>query len=80
MSASDAFTQPILFIRMLFNSYVKYFSKYITGMLGSELAWSEVVLPGYLVIIMFIPLCVVAFWRKITTKLTANARFCLLYP
>ncbi len=45
---------------MLFNSYTHYSGKYLTGLLGSELSWSEYVLPGFLVIIMFIPLLLVA--------------------
>ena len=60
MSASDAFTHPLTFIKMLFNSYTHYSGKYLTGLLGSELSWSEYVLPGFLVIIMFIPLLLVA--------------------
>lgn len=74
MSASDAFTQPVLFMQMLLTSYVKYSGKYITGLLGNELAWSEVVLPGFLVILMFIPLLIVAILEKDDYKINGKSK------
>lgn len=78
MTAMLAFRQPLYFVRLCMETYIKYSDYLILSMLGTQLSWVETSLPGTLVLMLLIVMGVAALFEKDVLSLKKRDKWIFL--
>lgn len=79
MTAMLAFRQPLYFVKLCMETYIKYSDYLILSMLGTQLSWVETSLPGTLVLMLLIVMGVAALFEKDALSLKKRDKWIFLF-